>query len=312
MIKTYNNKIYIVMYHYVREIKKSNYPGIKGLEFSEFKNQINFFKKNFNILSNYDFIEILNKKMLPKKKSILLTFDDGYKDHYKYVFPILKKNKISANFYPPAICIKNKKVLDVNKIHFILEKERNREKILNLIFYYTKKFLKKNPDQLKLKKINLKSRYDDKKTVLIKRLLQNHLPLPIREKIVDKIFDDIINKNEIEFSKKLYMSEKNLQELFNNGFTIGSHGYNHFWWEKIKKAEQEKEIKSSINYLKKIKVIDKNLSVCYPYGSFNSQTLMLMKKYNIKFALTTKIGGVDRRNIVYNYSLPRFDTKDFI
>ena len=312
MIKTYNNKIYIVMYHYVREIKKSNYPGIKGLEFSEFKNQINFFKKNFNILSNYDFIEILDKKVLPKKKSILLTFDDGYKDHYKYVFPILTKNKISANFYPPAICIKNKKVLDVNKIHFILEKERNREKILNLIFYYTKKILKKTPDQLKLKKINLKSRYDDKTTVLIKRLLQNHLPLPIREKIVDKIFNDIINKNESEFSKKLYMSEKNLQELFKNGFTIGSHGYNHFWWEKITKVEQEREIKSSINYLKKIKVIDKNLSVCYPYGSFNSQTLIFMKKYNVKFALTTKIGDVDKRNIIHNYSLPRFDTKDFI
>ena len=38
-------KIFIVMYHYVREIKNSKYPKLKGLEFKKFKDQINFFKK---------------------------------------------------------------------------------------------------------------------------------------------------------------------------------------------------------------------------------------------------------------------------
>ena len=77
MIKTENNKIYIVMYHYVREIKKSKYPNLKGLEYNEFKRQIDYFEKNFNILSNDQISEILVSKKIPKKKSILLTFDDG-------------------------------------------------------------------------------------------------------------------------------------------------------------------------------------------------------------------------------------------
>ena len=41
MIKTINSRIYIVMYHYVREVKKSKFPNLKGLEFSDFKKQIN-------------------------------------------------------------------------------------------------------------------------------------------------------------------------------------------------------------------------------------------------------------------------------
>ena len=81
------------MYHYVREIKKSKFPNLKGLEFKDFKRQINFFSNNFNILSNNDFVEILKSKKIPKKKSILLTFDDGYIDHWKFVFPYLKKKK---------------------------------------------------------------------------------------------------------------------------------------------------------------------------------------------------------------------------
>ena len=311
MINTLHNNIYIVMYHYVRDIKKSKYPNLKGLEFSDFKKQILFFKKNFNLLSNYEFIEILNSKKIPTRKSILLTFDDGYKDHYEYVYPFLKKQKISANFYPPIMCIKNSKVLDVNKINFILEKESNRDKIINLIFLYVKKFLIKNPDQLNLNKINTISRYDDKKTILIKRLLQNHLPLPHREKIVNKIFGDIVNVSEDEFSKQLYMNKNNIQDLYKNNFTIGSHGYNHFWWEKIKKHEQEIEIKNSINYFKKIKVFDENFSVCYPYGSYNSQTMTLLKKYKVKYALTTIVGKVDKNNVNNIFELPRYDPCDF-
>ena len=56
------------MYHYVREIKKSKYPSLKGLEYKDFKNQIKYFSKNFNILSNNDFIEIMNSKKTTKKK----------------------------------------------------------------------------------------------------------------------------------------------------------------------------------------------------------------------------------------------------
>jgi len=311
MIKTINNNIHIVMYHYVRNIKKSKYPNLKGLEFSDFRKQIFYLKKNFNILSNNQFIEILNSRKIPKKKSILLTFDDGYRDHFEYVFPFLKKQDVSAVFYPPIMCVRNKAVLDVNKIHFILAKEENRDKILDLIFLYVKKILNKNPQQIGIEKINLLSRYDDKKTILIKRLLQHHLPLPYRKKIVDKIFKHIVNFSEEEFSKILYMNKNNIQELYKNNFSIGSHGYNHHWWEKINKNEQEMEIKNSINYFKKIKVFDKNFSVCYPYGSYNLQTLNLLKKYKIKFALTTRVGSVNKKNIKKVYELPRFDTNDF-
>ena len=189
------------MYHYVREIKKNKYLNLKGLEFNNFKKQINFFIKNFNVLTNDDFIEIIKTKKIPKRKSILLTFDDGYIDHWKFVYPYLKEKKITGNFYPPIQVIKNNKVLDVNKIHFILEKEQNRQKILDLIFKFTKKYMNKNKEDLDIHRIQTNSRYDDKETILIKKLLQTYLPLKTREKIVNKIFTLILNNNEKTFSK---------------------------------------------------------------------------------------------------------------
>ena len=39
------------MYHYVRPIKGSKFPGIKGLELFGFKRQLDHLSKNFNIVS---------------------------------------------------------------------------------------------------------------------------------------------------------------------------------------------------------------------------------------------------------------------
>ena len=51
----------------------------------------------------------------------------------------LNKRKLKEFFIPPKKAIENKIVLDVNKIHFILEKEQNRKKILNEIINDLKK-----------------------------------------------------------------------------------------------------------------------------------------------------------------------------
>lgn len=303
--------INIVMYHYVREIKNSKYPNLKGLEFKNFKNQINFFLRNFNILSDDDFKEILSNKKIPSKPSIILTFDDGYIDHYKYVYPYLRKKKIYGNFYPPKQVIENKIVLDVNKIQFFLEKEQNHKKILKEIDTILSKFGEKKISEIDKNKINLKSRYDKKETVLTKRLLQYYLPKKIRERITDILFEKIMDINLKDFSKNLYMNKNNIKEMYSDNMSFGSHGDYHYWLEHLNKEEQKKEIKNSINFFKKNNFNTSSLSVCYPYGSFNKETLKICKKYNISYALTTVPGSINKQNISNNLKYPRYDTNDF-
>jgi len=312
MIFVRNNNIYVVMYHYVREIKKSKFPNLKGLEFKDFKSQINFFKKNYNILSPDDFAEIVNTKKIPKKKSIILTFDDGYADHWKFVFPFLKKKKICGFFYPVVNALKNKEVLDVNKIQFLLAKEENRKKILDFIFIQTKKLLNRKNIELDLNNIDTNSRYDDKKTVLIKKLLQSYLPSRIRKKIVNNLFNLVLDTDEVTFSKNLYMNDENLLEMYENNMTFGSHGTTHYWLDKLNFQNQSKEIINSILYYKNLKIFDKEkFSVCYPHGRYNTDTIKVLKKLKIKFAFSTEVKSINSKNISNKFKLPRYDTNDF-
>ena len=312
MINLEKKRIYIITYHYVREIKNSDNPNIKGLEFYDFKQQINFLLRNTNVLNPQDFKEILISNKIPNKINVLLTFDDGYIDHWKYVFPYLNKKKISGIFYPPIESLTGSSSLDVNKIHFILEKEKNRKLILNTIFDYTKKNLDRKGSDIKLDIKSLNGRYDDNDTILVKRLLQRILPYQTRKKIIDKLFKKYLNISEKEFTESLYFNEKQLIEMNLNGMDFGSHGVKHFWWEDLKIEEQMTEISKSIEYLKKLLITNNNLSVCYPYGSYNKNTLSILKKMDICFALTTKVNSLNEKNIKFKYEIPRLNTNDFL
>ncbi|MBL4831819.1 MAG: polysaccharide deacetylase family protein [Aliivibrio sp.] len=109
----------VVMYHYVRNISNSRYTGIKGLEFDIFIEQIRFFKENYNIVTMEDVILCNQGKSTLPPKPILLTFDDGYAEHFTNVYPVLKDFGVQGSFFVPVKAIVDHELLDVNKIHFI-------------------------------------------------------------------------------------------------------------------------------------------------------------------------------------------------
>ena len=133
------NQLFVVMYHYVRDLEMSRYPAIKGLDYELFKQQIIFFKENFRVVTMEEVVEAASGgKELPEK-ALLLTFDDGYIDHYIFVLPVLKANRIQGSFFMPGKTLMEDVLLDVNKVHFILassEKKQLLIKVLKQMDYY--------------------------------------------------------------------------------------------------------------------------------------------------------------------------------
>lgn len=51
------------MYHYTRDLKHSRYPEIKGLDLPLFREQIHYFKDNFNVVTMEQVIDAAERKM---------------------------------------------------------------------------------------------------------------------------------------------------------------------------------------------------------------------------------------------------------
>ena len=311
MKKISKNSAYSIMYHYVREERANKYKDLKFLDFKKFKKQINYFATNFDILSLDDFSQAIKKKTKNNKPPLLLTFDDGYKDHYQYVFPFLLKKKLKGLFYPPARILEKKFLLDVNKIHFILSEVNDKKIIIKEIKRYLEIKTNLSYEKLNLKKISLNSRFDNKETILIKRLLQYYLPKKIRTSLNNHLFKKFANKDMKELSDELYLKSTHIDEMYNSGMHFGSHGFNHEWLEFLDKKEQEFEISKSYKFLKTINKKNEILSICYPYGSHNTTTLKLLKKYKFEFGFTSKPGVINLEKKNNNLLIPRFDTNDF-
>ncbi len=307
------NYIYISTYHFIRKKNDNFYKNINYLEFNKFKNQINNFEKIFNIIGFDDALNVLRSNKKYKKPFLILTFDDGYMDHYEYVLPFLLKKKLKGLFYPFANSLKKGFITDTNKIHFTLAKNNKIEIIEDEIFDYLK-----NSTNYNLKKINVarkmiykNRRYDNQKVSFVKRLLQYYLPAKIRYKINDYLFQKHVTKDKLEFYEKLYLKKKHLKEMKNYNMHFGSHGTSHNYLGFMNTQEQNLEIKNSLIFLKNLFPKEKNFSICYPYGSFNQETIKIVKKYDFKLGLSNSYGSINLLKKNNLFTLPRYDTNDF-
>ena len=305
------NSLTIVVYHYVRELKHSRYPEIKGLTTDLFKEQIAYLKKYYNPISAYDLMDAIESGSDLPPKSLLLTFDDAYVDHFTEVYPVLDKEKISGCFFPPAACILNNRVLDVNKIHFTLASVPDKSSLVDYIYqsldqYRSSHHLDSN--DFYWQKCGVPSRYDPAEVRFVKGMLQRELPEELRNVLTDELFKRFVSNDEKTFSKELYMSVEQVSCLQRNGMYVGSHGFDHYWLNTISEDDQRNEIALSLEFLKTVGSNPDRWIMCYPYGAYDEPLLAILTELNCFVGLTTKVGIAD---LSFNpLILPRLDTND--
>ena len=306
------NECKIIMYHYVRPLKNNKYSEIKGLEITDFKKQIKFFREKFGFENaNFLFNEISSENV--SKTPVILTFDDGFKDHFKHVYPILKQEKIQGLFFPSSKPILDHIVLDVHKIHFILASENNKSKIIDEIFekilFYQKDFELESPS-VYWDKLAISNRFDSGDVIFIKRILQRELPFEVRTNITNYLFEKYVSTNEAEFSKELYLSLDEIDEMKENGMYFSSQCYSHEWLSYLSEQDLNLELQKSMDFCQRINPNGKQ-TLCYPYGDYNEFVINEAKKTGFLAGFTTNPDNakITQENM---FTLPRFDTNDFL
>jgi peptidoglycan/xylan/chitin deacetylase (PgdA/CDA1 family) len=289
----------VVMYHYVRDLKGSSYPRIKGRALCDFEGQLRYLVHNYQMITVE---QLLSSEPLPPNAA-LLTFDDGFSDHYLNVFPLLVDAGIQGLFFPPAMPIVENKVLDVHKIHFILAAVEDVKPILERMrvavgprfaTYYAQ--------------YAQPSRFDPAPIIFIKRMLQVVLPEEQRAAIVHSLFQKFVTADESAFASELYMSAEQLKCMHRNGMYIGSHGYRHLWMGKLPMEDQAIEIDRSLYFLRSLGIDTSRWIMSYPYGDSNDSLVSMLKSRGCAAAFSTEVGVAEERECLFH--LPRLDTND--
>ncbi len=307
----YEGKLQIIMYHYVRDLKNSRYPEIRGLSTENFVKQINFLSEYFTILSPQEVTEAFySDKRLPEN-ACLLTFDDGYADHYDTVFPILMNRGYTAFFSMPGRVLKEKRLLDVNKIHYILAAADSQTLWMAFKMELTKQLKANQLPEFEVfwNKCNLVSRFDSPETIFIKRMLQVELPVTVRNEMVEYLYNKFVNIPESIMVNELYMSLEQMKCMKRAGMVFGIHGYEHAWLNRMTPLQAEKDIELALDTMDGI--VDRNEWImCYPYGSHSIEVEKIVQNKGAVLGLSTRARGCDVKTDGV-FSLPRLDTNDF-
>lgn len=99
-------KTTILLYHRIADVQDD--PHLLSVKPKNFKKHINYLKNNYQIISLDFLVKNLEKDKVPKK-SVVITFDDGYADNYYHALPALEEFNVPATIFITSGKIADKK-----------------------------------------------------------------------------------------------------------------------------------------------------------------------------------------------------------
>ena len=100
------NNFLILMYHGVVK-NKNTHLSANHCSRKEFESEIKYLNENFDIVPLDVLFDLSNQNIKPRRKTIAITFDDGYENNFTNAFPILKKYRVPATIFVVGSCVSN-------------------------------------------------------------------------------------------------------------------------------------------------------------------------------------------------------------
>lgn len=307
-----NGRLFIVMYHYTRDLRHSRYLEIKGLDVDLFRKQMEFFRDNCNVVRMEQVIKAVKDGDPLPDNAVLLTFDDGYIDNYTVAFPILEEFGFQGSFFIPGKSFTTHQLLDVNKIHYILASADIKKLVWDvkekMDYYRGQEYDYPSTEEL-WNQYAVDKRFDGKDVVFVKRMLQTILPEKLRSRISSDLFAKYVGVTEKQLAYELYMTPEQIRTLKRHGMFIGIHGYDHYWLGNLSAEQMIEDISKALEVLEEF-IDGKEWVMNFPYGNFNDDVLKCIKEKGACIGLTTEVRAAELGKDSA-LQLPRLDCNDF-
>jgi peptidoglycan/xylan/chitin deacetylase (PgdA/CDA1 family) len=196
-----------------------------------FKQDLDYILKHYRPVNLEDSKRIIESNEVPLHNSFHLTFDDGLREIYEVVAPILYAKGIPATFFLNSAFVDNKDLFFRYKASLLLEALQNKK--------LTSAALEK-----------AKSLFDNGKFKDLKELI---LSVNYKNKgILDQLAITFGIDYEAYLQKeKPYMDKDQIRDLMNKGFTVGAHSVDHPEFSTISLNDQIEQTKKSIDFINK-------------------------------------------------------------
>jgi peptidoglycan/xylan/chitin deacetylase (PgdA/CDA1 family) len=294
-----------VMYHYVRDPRRNEFPALRALSLDAFVTQVQHLRSRFEMATLETALAFLEGRYDPVRPLCLLTFDDGLKEHYTTVLPVLHDLGVEGLFFIPTGCIEGR-VASVHKNHFLLASlglDRYRRAFLDQL----SRSSPATPTEVDAAKAQQYYRFDTPEVAAFKYLVAVGLSNELRAEVLDGVFAAFLG-DEASFARELYLSWAEARALQEAGMVLGGHSHLHAVLRGLSGEAQRADLAGCAAMMHQRLHEQPVWPFSYPYGEYDDVTIDVLREVGFQCAFTVSVGTNPASQDPYQ--LRRLDTND--
>jgi peptidoglycan/xylan/chitin deacetylase (PgdA/CDA1 family) len=290
----------VLIYHRVNAERDAFFPS---LSVSAFAAQMGYLARHFRVLPLREILRRARAGKNVEPWTVAITFDDGYQDNFVHARPILKKYGLCASLFVPTSYIDSGRILWNDRLAWALKHTERKEVELS--------------DSATKIVLPLRTSAEKQRSFLRLAAFLKARPDEYKEAVVESLVEQL--RCGSRRPDALMLSWKELREMAQQGWEIGSHTVNHSILTRVPLSVARHEVCASKA------IIEDQLQqpvtlIAYPNGKgedFNAEVKALIRETGYEGAVTTVDGfngwpldplELKRRN-PWEEHLPSFATK---
>lgn len=277
----------------------------------DFRRQLTALRERYEMATLESALAFLAGTFMPRRDLCLLTFDDGLREHYVDVVPLLVEHGIQGTFFVITSCVQDRRVASVHMNHFLMAVQG--------IDRYQAAFVGRLRDAAPhawhedagISDIAQRTyRWDSQQVASFKYLFNFVIDWKIRDQVLRSLFEDEI-ATEAQFSQDLYFNWREAQQMQAAGMVVGGHSHQHRPLATLSADELADDLQTCQRLLLEQLRPQAIWPFCYPYGkheSFTRAAVGLLQRLDFTCAFSTEVGANQPYGDVF--ALRRVDCKD--
>jgi peptidoglycan/xylan/chitin deacetylase (PgdA/CDA1 family) len=248
--KAFPENLKVLAYHSINSVTLGHLEMENDV--CSFERQMAYLKDNYRILSLDEFLECEKNGGKYPDNSVMVTFDDGYRDNYLNAYPVLRKYNMPAVVFIAIKPLETGEPLFFDALWFAIV--NTSRKVLDLSDFGLKKYV-----------IDTTCNYVLANVIKDIRKSSMGMDSASRERLLRIIYDRLQVDLEAVKQKRIYLSWSEILEMADNGIEFGSHTINHFQLSSLTLEECEAELSRSKNIIEE-RIGRKVRALSYPFG----------------------------------------------
>lgn len=268
-----------VMYHGVVH-KDSTYFSPRHITSTQFEAHLKYFRKHFDVISMEEAFRRMQHHVPFERKTITVSFDDGFQNNLTHALPILEKYQIPTTIFVSGVCVDDEpRDYLWSEVSAALNYFHPHAIIASDGFSFRHGV---DASGLRLNDWIKRLPYDRREQVLNELINEYDLDVQLRQ-LPEEIW-------------KLLTKEEVIMLANSSVIEIGSHGHNHYNLAEIEVERASEELTKSKRLLESAIQRPVN-SIAYPDGSYNAGIKDLAEQagYERQLAVSYKL-AVDQQD----------------